>query len=69
MVLDRAASGDCGLDAQLGEQLADGEPAQFGPRDPVAMGKQPVDVEGLAAQRQEHARPFAQRHGRPVPDQ
>ncbi len=50
-----------GFDAKVGEQLLDGDCAQFRAGDAIVMREQPMDRERLAAQRQKHAAPFRQR--------
>jgi len=61
VMLQRAAAGYRRFGAELGEQLLDGEPAELRTRDAIAVGEQPVDVETLAAQRQEHAAALVER--------
>src|SRR5437868_15498576 len=47
---------DSRFKTKLGEELVNGDGAQFGASDPVTFGKEPANIERLSAERHEHAR-------------
>src|SRR5688572_4552809 len=58
VAFQRAHACDNRRDAQTLEQLRNGQGAEFRPRGLIAAGKQPVDIQSLAAEGDEHPRPF-----------